>query len=85
MNRDEYIQSLVGGPNRYHPDPWDLTRYFVVRDGVVRERECPPCRRNPVICPEGKLRWDQAAQTCRWADEVPRVVALAEGEHYSGE
>ena len=84
MNRDEYIESLTGGPNGLHPDPWDLTRYFAVRDGVVRERECPECRRNPVICPEGRLRWDQATQSCRWADDAAYVIVLAEGEPYGG-
>lgn len=50
MTRDEYIASLSGGPDGLHADPWDLTRYLAVRNGDVRERQCPECPRNPVIC-----------------------------------
>jgi len=86
MNRDEYIASLAGRPDRCYADPWDRTRYFAVRNGMVRERECPACQRNPVVCPDGRLHWDQEKQSCGWADEAnPRLVALADGEPYLGE
>jgi len=84
MNRDEYIASLSGRPDRCYHDPWDLTRYFAVSNGLVRERECPECPRNPVICPEGRLRWDQVSQRCLWADDAAYVVLLAAGEPYLG-
>ena len=73
MSVDFY--NCAGKTDGNYIHPTDCTKFIsCVAQQHAYERDCPKCDVDPVTCPNGRLHYDHASDTCLYADEAGCVT-----------